>query len=99
MKWRVSLLPKAVDDITHARDWYAQKSPGLADVFLDDVAWAMRELGHAPELPRLYFRTFRRVLLRRFPYKIFYQVIGGHVVVFRALHGRQKHESALGDRR
>jgi plasmid stabilization system protein ParE len=51
----------------------------------------LRELEHDPELPRLYYRNFRRVLLRRFPYKIFYQVIAQRVVVFRVLHAKRDH--------
>lgn len=91
MKWLVSLLPPAVDDITHARDRYGKISPELAEAFLDEVAWAMEGIRCAPELLRVYFRAFRRKLLRRFPYKIFYQIIGDRVVVFRVLHGRQDH--------
>jgi len=98
MKWLVSLRPEAEEDITLARDWYAVKGLGMAESFLDDVSEAMGELGRAPELPRFYFRGFRRVMLRRFPYKIFYQVLGERVVVFRLLHGRQDHGRSLGVR-
>ena len=88
--------PEAEQDLASARDRYEQKCAGLGDEFLDAVASAMRELQRAPELPRLYFRNFRRVLLRRFPYKIFYQVIGKRVVVFRVLHAKQEHVRGLG---
>jgi len=37
------------------------------------------------------------VLLRRFPYKIFYQVIGERVVIFRVIHAKQNHASHLPD--
>ena len=45
-----------------------------------------------PERPRLYYRNFRRVLLRRFPYKLFYQMIGPRIVIFRVLHAKQDHQ-------
>lgn len=96
MKWLLFLRPEAERDLTGARDWYDQKRAGLGDEFLDAVALAMRELAHDPELHRLYFRNFRRVLLRRFPYKIFYQVIGHRVVIFRVLHAKQAHERRIG---
>ncbi len=76
--------------------WYEGKRSGLGGQFLDEVALAMQELGHAPEQTRCYFRKFHRVLLRRFPYKIFYQFIDDRVIVFRVLHAKQNHEPRLG---
>jgi len=83
---------EAERDITSARNWYEKERPGLGDEFLDAVAAAMRFLEERAELERFYFRNFRRVLLRRFPYKVFYQVIDARVVVFRVLHAKQSHE-------
>lgn len=95
MKWLLLIRPRAESDLESARDWYEQKSPPLADAFLDEVSAAFQELVRQPELPRLYFLNFRRVRLRRFPYKIFYQVIGQRVVVFRVLHVKQAHAPRL----
>jgi len=95
MKWLLLIRPRAESDLESARDWYEQKSQALVDAFLDEVAAAFQELVQQPELPRLYFLNFRRILLRRFPYKIFYQVIGQRVVVFRVLHVRQAHGPLL----
>ena len=95
MKWLLLVRPKAESDLQAARDWYDLKSPGLGDRFLDEVASALGELALRPEMPRPYFLSFRRVLLRRFPYKIFYQLIGPRVVIFRVLHAKQSHPSNL----
>ena len=94
----VLVRPEAERDLAAARAWYEQKRAGLGDEFLDDVAWAMRVLERNPELARFYYRNFQRVLLRRFPYKVFYQVSGERVVVFRVLHAKQAHESGLGEK-
>ena len=93
MNWVVLLRPAAESDLTAARDWYEQQQPGLGSEFVDEVAAAMRLLESVPERERLYYRNFRRVLLDRFPYKIFYQVIDRRVVIFRVLHSRQCHDS------
>jgi toxin ParE1/3/4 len=74
MKRLVLVRPEAEQDLASARDWYEQKSASLSDEFLDSVAIALRELEHNPELSRAYYRKFRRMLLRRFPYKIFYHL-------------------------
>lgn len=72
-----------------------KRNAGLGDDFIDSVALAMRALEQAPERRPLYFGNFRRLLLARFPYKIFYQVIGDRVVVFRVLHAKQEHNRGL----
>ena len=95
MKWLVLVRPEAEADLAAARDWYERRRAGLGAEFLDEVAGAMRGLELDPERQRLYYRNFRRVLLRRFPYKVFYQVIGPRVVVFRVLHAKQDHDKGL----
>jgi plasmid stabilization system protein ParE len=95
MSWLLLVRQNAERDLANARDWYDKRRPGLGDEFLDEIALALRELEEHPESPRLYFLNFRRVLLRRFPYKIFYQVIGDRVIVFRVLHAKQEHSSLL----
>jgi toxin ParE1/3/4 len=95
MKWTVFLRPAAEDDIEAARAHYEAVNADLGDAFLDDVAEVMRGLQDNPEWPALYYRGFRRMLLRRFPYKIFYLLDKPRVIVFRVLHGRQDHSRWL----
>ena len=95
MRWLLLVRPEADQDLAVARDWYDQKRAGLGGEFLDEMTAAMRQLAHDPERARLYHRNFRRVLLRRFPYKIFYQIIGERIVVFRVLHSKQEHGRGL----
>ncbi len=91
----VSVRDEAVRDLTAARDWYDARHPGLGDRFLDEVAHAMRLLEQHPTRTPLYYLNFRRILLRRFPYKIFYQIHDRRIIVFRVLHARQSHGLAL----
>jgi toxin ParE1/3/4 len=92
MNWLVLVRAQAELDLAEARAWYERKVPGLGDEFLNEFAAAMRRLEDNPERERLYYQNFRRVLLRRFPYKIFYQLIGSRVVIFRVLHAKQDHD-------
>lgn len=96
MKWLLLVRPMAERDLERARDWYDARRAGLGDEFLDAIAATLRELEREPTLPRLYFGNFRRILLRRFPYKIFYQIVGDRVIVFRVLHVAQQHQRRLG---
>ena len=95
MRRLLLVRPEAGQDLAAARDWYDQKRRGLGDEFLDAVAAAMSELACDPERSRLYHQNFRCLLLRRFPYKNLYQIIGERVVVFRVLHAKQEHGRVL----
>jgi plasmid stabilization system protein ParE len=95
MSWSVLVRAAAERDLEAARDWYERKRPGLGREFLDEFATAMQTLEQDPARQRLYYRNFRRVLFRRFPYKIFYQIIGPNVVVFRVLHAGRDHERQI----
>ena len=87
--------PEAENDLAAARDWYDRKRFGLGDEFLDELALAMKALEDNTHQARLYYRNFRRVLLRRFPYKVFYQVVGERIIVFRVLHAQEDHRRGL----
>ncbi len=89
MRWLVLVRPEAEQDLAAARAWYDEKRPGLGDEFVDEFVAAMRALEESPERERIYYREFRRIIFRRFPYKLFYQVIGDRIVVFRVLHAKQ----------
>ena len=91
MTWLVLLRERAEQDLASACDWYDSRQSGLGKEFLDEVAASLRTLESYPKRQHLYYRDFRRIIIRRFPYKIFYQIIGEKVIVFRILHARQDH--------
>ena len=60
------------------------------------IAEVLERLEQNPETFLFYHGKFRRALTRRFPYKVFFQIQGKAVIVFRALHGAQEHKRRLG---
>jgi toxin ParE1/3/4 len=81
--------------LSQAYGWYDSKRRGLGNEFLDEIHYAVRLLEVDPERRPVYYRDFRRLITRRFPYKIFYRTEAGQVVVFRILHASRKHEWLL----
>ena len=71
MKWRVVIRPRAETDLREARNWYENQQPGLGDEFLAEFGSTILRLLKDPERRPDYYRGFRRVLTRRFPYKLF----------------------------
>ena len=78
-----------------AQAWYESRRTGLGDELLDEIRRAVRLLESNPERRPFYYRDFRRLLTRRFPYKLFYRVEGDRVIVFRILHAKRKHQWQL----
>ena len=95
MPWLVMVRPRAEADLAEARAWYEQQRAGLGNEFLAEIARAIQTLGEQPERHPLYYRGFRRILLRRFPYKLFYRLEPERVVVFRFLHVKRDHPRSL----
>ena len=86
---RVIIRIEAEVDITDAAIWYQSQQPGLGHEFLADIESAIasaaenpfryRRLRHKPEV--------RRILIERFPYRVFFIRRADAIVVFRVLHG------------
>lgn len=95
MTWRVSVRPAAEADLADARAWYDDQRPGLGDEFLTSIADAFSRLEEGPEQFPVYYRGFRRVLVHRFPYKVFFRIERDVIVVFRVLHSASDHRRRL----
>ena len=96
MSWRVIIRPAAEDDAREARLWYESRKPGLGNEFLLEIRQALQLLELDPERRPLYYNGFRRLITRRFPYKLFYRIEGDRVIVFRILHVKREHQRQLG---
>lgn len=95
MSWTVTISAQAKTNLRQAHDWYEDRSAGLGNEFLADLAEAFLRLEANPERFPLYYRGFRRVLAHRFPYKIFFRIVQQDIIVFRILHGAQDHPTQL----
>jgi plasmid stabilization system protein ParE len=84
----VIFRPLAADDIVEAAAWYEGHSPGLGEELVDEILNAARRAGQNSELYRIVHRdgNVRRVLTNRFPYRIFFSVVGEKLFVHAVLH-------------
>jgi toxin ParE1/3/4 len=88
MSRRLIVRDEAEADITEAALWYDEREAGLGLELTLEVRAAIRR---ALENPLHYLRLrqrpeVRRVLARRFPYRIFFIVRDDAIVVFAVLH-------------
>lgn len=74
------------DDLVSAAAWYDSKSVGLGSEFLRIFYAATATLLRFPLSSRKVYGAFRRRLLRRFPYAIYYLADRQSVTVFGVFH-------------
>src|SRR5215204_3749182 len=93
MNRRLIVRPEAEADITDAAVWYDSRDLGLGLELISEVHSAIARTLRNPESFTRVRRnpTVRRVLTRRFPYRIFFIVRPDALVVFAVLHAA-RHE-------
>lgn len=93
MRRRLIIRPEAESDLTEAAVWYEAREQDLG---LDLIAEIHAAIKRAVDDPLGYLRVrkspdVRRILVRRFPYRIFYIVLADAIVVLAVLHAA-RHE-------
>ena len=86
MIYSLRFLPELEEDVFNGYSWYEQKAPGLGEDFLKLFYEDSENLPKNPFLYPKIYGEFRRRLLRRFPYSIYYCAIESEVVVFGLFH-------------
>ncbi len=86
---RIVLRPVALAELEGACAWYDKQRAGLGDEFVreaDQAVWHIRE---APtSFPQVH-GAVRRLLMRRFPYGIFYRDSESEIVILGISHLRR----------
>jgi len=85
------LTRDAEADVAGAYQWYEEQSLGLGLEFLSCVETALLSIERAPLMYPVVHETYRRALVRRFPYGIFYEFDQEHdeCVVYAVFHCSQ----------
>ncbi len=80
------VAPEAEQDIREAYGWYETRRFGLGEEFLSKVDAGIQSILRNPELHRIVHENYRRLLVRRFPYAIFYEYDNDRVTVYCVFH-------------
>ena len=83
MKAKLAFRPEASADVVEAFSWYQKQRLGLGEEFRADLD-ATLTLQLMPEAGPLVHRSLRRVLLRHFPFAVYYG-LGEDLLEIRAV--------------
>ncbi len=77
---------EAQHDLDKAYAWYEGQRYGLGEIFLTRVDACIRAVLRRPEIYAAVHENYRRALVRRFPYAIFYEYADDVVTVYCVFH-------------
>ena len=86
MAAELTIAPETQQDIGEAYCWYEDRRPGLGEGFLSCVDACIQQICRMPEAHAKVHEDYRRALVRRFPYAVFYEHAGGTVTVYGVFH-------------
>jgi hypothetical protein len=86
MTYTLRFIPEIKEDVINGYVWYETKSRGLGEDFLRMFYACANEIPWNPLLYPKVYQDFRRRLLRRFPYAIYFMIENKQVIVFGLFH-------------
>lgn len=86
MTYSLHFLSEVEEDVIGGYVWYEAKSPGLGEEFLRIFYACAKEIPRNPLLYPKVYRDFRRRLLRRFPYAIYFMIKDNQIIVIGLFH-------------
>jgi plasmid stabilization system protein ParE len=89
LSYPVSIRLSAKQDVAEAEDWYEERQSGLGSRFRAEVFDAISRITDNPFLYPDLFKGNRRCVLRRFPYNIWFRIIGSEVLIMAVTHGKR----------
>ena len=86
MTYSLRFLPEVEEDVMGGYTWYKEKAVGLGEEFLRIFYAFASEIPRTPLLYPKVHHEFRRRLLKRFPYALYFKIEGHEIVVFGLFH-------------
>jgi hypothetical protein len=91
----IRILPAVLQDIAEAAAWYDEKKyPGLGNRFLDTFYASLLHIQQDGEVYRAAYQDFRKILIRPFPYSVYYRLHSNIWIVTLVMHAARKPSTA-----
>ncbi len=89
MKYALLVSESANEDAIVIFDWYERKLNGLGNKFINELEIAKSDLLNNPLAYAKWNKGIRRMVMRKFPYKLFYKVYNDRIVILAIIHARR----------
>lgn len=89
MSYKVVLKPGAEEDTSDAYSWYEEQRKGLGEEFLSELEFFYKKLEVNPLAFGVSVGELRKLVLKRFPYVVAFEIEYKTVVVYAVLHKKR----------
>ena len=86
---RLLLEPEAEAEFLEAQEWYAARSPRIAEAFRAAVDRTLEAVEDAPHRFPIAVRDIQKARVGRFPYVVYYVRLPQVITVIAIIHGRR----------
>ena len=86
---KLVFLPEARQDIAEAYSWYEGQAPGLGMDFIRCLEVAILSIERHSRIYPVVHENYRRALVRRFPYAIFFEYNSDQIIIYSIFHCSQ----------
>ena|ERR671918_461698 len=89
----IRFTPEADLELAEAREWYSHQRDDLDLEFMQCIDNALSRVVSNPFMFPAIYRDLRRVVINRFPFAIFYEVLTDEIQVVAVFHSRRDPET------
>lgn len=90
MEFRITVLKAALIDLDDAVEWYSKIQPELGKDLVLKFKEALTEIEQKPLLSQELNENFRKINLKRFPYKLVFKIIEQEIIIIAVAHHKRK---------
>ena len=90
MNYQLVVLPTVQTDIEEAALWYNNQRKGLGAELLLSIEAEINLIARNPYTYQVSKKDYRRALIHKFPYNIFYKIDNDKVVILALWHFKRK---------
>jgi len=87
---KLRILPEAEHELGDAARWYEDRRPSLGARLLLEVDSALEKVRHNPLGFPVWQEPYRKCLVTRFPFVVFFRATSDEIVVAAVVHVRRR---------
>ena len=84
--FHIIIKPRASNELSRAYYWYEDCSPGLGERFKRAFDVSLKWVKTHPTRYAVVYKNVRSLVMKAFPYKIFYRITGSEVKILTVIH-------------
>lgn len=86
---KIEIIPEAQDDILNGMFWFESQKTGLGLSFFSEIERNLSVISQNPLLGRLFRPKFRRFMMKKFPFCIYYLAESEKIVFLGFIHAHR----------